>query len=795
MPQPQGPRSHIVFEKINIEKPRHKYAAPRRKPARDNVQYGAALDESVVVIQRDFVQVAQEQPPNFDPAFIFRLQVEPGQYIDEDEWRRSNLTVLSVEKDGVVVLFSPDQLAEFQRRIAEYGQAVGEGRKLPSYNWLASITTTMSLWGPEDRRGRKLRQVDIAPLEHYSLDVELWHYGTRDECRDRMAQLREFVIQSGGRFLDNYIGSSLSLARVNVSGTILNQLLQVGLVKIVDRPPSPDLIVGQLQLLKTRLDDFRTPAAAPPDDAPHICIVDSGINRGHPMLGPAIGYTQSIPADAGDGLDQNGHGTMVAGIALYGDVKQCIDSLNFEPQLHLYSARVTNADNLFDDERLIVNQMQETIETFHQTYGCRVFNVSLGDPRLVYEGGKPSPWAYILDTLARDLDVVIVVSAGNLPVLALGGDEAHRTLTEYPAYLLNPEARIIEPATAANVLTVGALAHTNLSHLMTRYPNDPAIRCIADIDQPSPFTRSGPGVGNAIKPEVCDYGGNVTWDGRGNRTLSHDPETGIISLNFKHLDRLFATHVGTSFSTPRVTHLAGLILKHYPNASANLIRALIANAARIPAGMDNIFQNEDDLLRVSGYGQPDPERALYSTDSYVTLIAEDEIPLDGLHLYEIPIPEEFQHAGGQRRITVSLAFDPPVRHTRQDYLGLKLKFRLLRGLTTERIIEWYAERPANANPDAIPGRHNCIMSPSPQRREGGTLQKAVFKATLNQVFTSYEGDRFHLLITSQSGWATPTDFPQQCYALAVTLEHLTDIELYNVLQQRVILRERVRVRP
>ena len=267
--------------------------------------------------------------------------------------------------------------------------------------------------------------------------------------------------------------------------------------------------------LNTPINNFRGPVPRPPDDAPSVCILDSGINRGHPMLGPAIGDTIAVPTSIGDGIDEHGHGTMVAGIALYGDVRKCIDRLDFNPQLFLLSARVTNQDNRFDDDRLITTQIRDAIETFYRSYRCRVYNISLGDDELVYRGGRPSPWAQVLDDLARELDVVIVVSAGNLRLARITGAEADAVRTEYPGYLLNADSRIIEPATAANVLTVGALAHTINAYAANQNPNDPAIRCIAAVDGPSPFTRCGPGVNGAIKPELCEYGGNLVWDGRG----------------------------------------------------------------------------------------------------------------------------------------------------------------------------------------------------------------------------------------------------------------------------------------
>ncbi len=40
-------------------------------------------------------------------------------------------------------------------------------------------------------------------------------------------------------------------------------------------------------------------------------------------------------------------------------------------------------------------------------------------------------------------------------------------------------------------------------------------------------------------------------------------------------------------------------------------------------------------------------------------MAEDEIKNDSIHLYEIPIPDEFRVTNGKRTITICLAFNPP----------------------------------------------------------------------------------------------------------------------------------------
>lgn len=787
-------RSHLRFIKTNIERPRYK---PRggggERPFRENIEYGQALLEKVLVIQESYVESIDITPPEFNPEFIFRLKVDGN--ISEDEFRRSGITLLSEEPEQVVVLFSEDQLAKFKGRINSYKQEMPDDKN-PPYHWISSVTEEMSLWNRDDRLGKKLSLIEIDPNIEYKVDVELWSFGDQEENDERFEQLKKFINHSNGEILDSYVRSSINISRIRLDGKSLERLLGVGIVQSVDLPPQPHFSI--LKLINRTLDEFPNPVPSPPENAPGICVIDSGVNRGHPMLGPAIGDSKAFPNSFGDGLDRHGHGTMVSGIALYGDVEDCIKNLDFTPEVYLFVAQVTNDENKFDDDRLIINQMSDAITYFNREYGCRVFNISLGDPSLIYDGGKPSSWAYILDYLARELNLVIVVPTGNNnePIQTINDEDAvNRIRDEYPSYLLDENSRIIEPSTAANVITVGSVANSETIYRAEQYPNDPAIRPIAKIYQPSPFTRRGPGVNDAIKPEVCDYGGNLIWDGHLNQ-IRKDPGTGIVSTNNKHFEsgRLFGVDVGSSFAAPRVAHLAGLIIKNYPDFSSNQIRALIANSTVIPNSIKEIL-NEEDIINVCGYGIVDHDRALYSADNRVTLIAQDSIPIDRIHLYEIPIPDEMKETKGLRRISISLAYDPPVKHTRKDYLGIKMEFRLFRGLQTQSIINWFAERPDKFTPDKIPDRNKCSYKPSMTKISKGTMQKAIFEVHQNRSFTEYEGDNFQLMICCKKGWASEEEFPRQNYGLACTIEHVSEqCVLYQNIQQRIRTQERIRPR-
>lgn len=774
-------RDHLRIRRTEIERPRHKSKGYNVRPSRDNIEHGENLGKKVDIIIKSFEETVESQPPEFNPAFIFKIKVEGGS-ISEEGWRISNLTVLSEEPDGAIVLFSPDQLAELRNRIGIYSKPIADDKKNPHQAWIASLTEEMELWGKENRIGRKLRDAEIDPNAEYYLDVELWVYGTDEDNRQRFVALEQFLGNHGGRVTDRYHGNNLLLARVRVSGEILDQMLEIGEIREIDLPPEPAMEMPEYY--RSQIDDFPTPITQPTPDSPGVCVIDSGLATGHPVLANAVGDARAFPFTLGTEIDQNGHGTMVSGLALYGDVYACIKGLNFTPQMFLYSARVTNAQNRFDDESLIITQMEQAIRYFQESYGCRVFNISLADPDLVYADGKPSPWASALDNLAQRYDVVIVVSAGNIPVITYQGQDAETIRANYPAYLLEDASRILEPSTAVNVLTVGSLCQSDSSFHAGRHPGD-LIEPVGEVNMPSPFTRCGPGVNKAVKPDVVEYGGNSAWYSSQRRFFQNDPGLDVVSTNWEYQNRLFAAMSGTSFSAPRVAHLAALILQKYPDISANLVRALIANSAGIPSIAQDRFISDEDIRRLYGYGLPDINKALYSTDSRVLLMADDEIANDGIHVYEIPIPDAFRSTRGERMITICLAFDPPVRHTRKDYIGVDLEFRLLRGRTIEQIFEWYSDQRVDGI-EPIPDRYVCTLQPSIQNRGGGTLHKAEFRIRQNGALENYQGEHFHLLVQSKKGWVDNDLYPTQRYAATVSLEHLgVQLDIYTFLRDRI----------
>lgn len=293
--------------------------------------------------------------------------------------------------------------------------------------------------------------------------------------------------------------------------------------------------------------------------------------------------------------------------------------------------------------------------------------------------------------------MLFVVSVGNFSDIF-----CHNTVQNfsdrYPEYLLENETIIIDPAPAANVLTIGAISRHEATDNAQKRINDISGIPIAKSGQPSPFTRHGPSNQGMIKPDLIAIGGNVAVN-RGNRAT--DRRLGVLTCKYNFTENtIFNEMSGTSFSAPYIAHLAGRLLNNYPNASANLLRALLVNHANVPQiikenfNKNNVDNNKDDknkqsevsYLDVAGYGLIDESELFKSTDNVVGLLAEEQIENDKSQFYELPIPDDF--IKGKRRIReirVTLAYYSEVRTTRKDYIASRISFRVVTGNSLQEI--------------------------------------------------------------------------------------------------------------
>lgn len=776
---------HLILPRAEVDMDRRKRPgfgrqAPRN-PAEQSTRISKAVDEALATH-------AELRLTIVDPALIVRVRTT--HFVSEDEWTKAGLQVLGHDENDSVVLFSSDaDLKDFRARLSAYAEGTPEGQKHPHYSSLIAAIEEFGGLTPNDRIGGALRAEGYETVESFSettqfaLDVELWEIGSQDERVTQAEVLSRQVSERGGEVTDRYIGLSFTALRVAANGSVVRWLLTLPTLREIDLPPEIDAEVGPL--LDAGIRDLGT-VEAPDNDAPLVGVLDSGVNDAHPLLASVVIERSSSPASLGLS-DGYGHGTKVSGIVAYGNVRDCIERGSFKAAIRICSGKVVNDAGAFDDRRLVPSQMNEIIRALHAR-GCRIFNLSIGDRKARYAGGKVGMWTAILDELARELDILIIVAAGNYEHDPVNG-EGEDHLTGYPRYLLTPQSRLLEPGVGANLLTVGAIAHA--AAVATRGPGDVSVRPIADVGEPAPFTRCGPGIHESLKPDLCDDGGNMLYDGLV-QGLSRRAESEVVTTHPRYLERLFTTAFGTSYATPLVSHKAGLVFRVFPDASANLVRALLANSACPPeAAVRRLSGFGPTAVRnLCGYGIANATQASTSDTNRVILFADDVIGMDRFFVYEVPIPDEFATTKGKRAIRVTLAFDPPTRHTRASYLGVEMSFRLVRGKTLGEVIDHYRKRNKaedGAHPE-LEGRFDCTFDAGPNARECGTLQSATFEMSRNPA-PEY-GDTYFLVVRCERKWL-PDEFAKQRFAAVVELSHTEDIRLYERIRQRISVRVRV----
>lgn len=769
---------HLQLIRLPETLPRRKTGFPGPTPQRGG-GYGHRVKGEVEAAVD--AQIRNRPPQFVDPSLILRVRME-GMLL-EDEWEALGLTLLASDDDKNIVLFSSaGDLAALNQRLDAFDGPIPEGQRGRRYEGFVSRIESVSTLVPPDRLGLRLREAgfteatDLQDDQVYVVDIELWDIGVRVARERKAAEIEAFIIAQLGDVYDVYIGPSITLLRAAASGRALRPLLSVPEIAYIDLPPVPDLEAAEL----VRMDLQAAPAILPADaNAPVIGVLDSGLND-HPFLAGSIVGQLAFPAALG-AADVWGHGTRVASVAAFGDLRALAPGQPLQPAGRLVSAKVVQDNGSFYERRTLPSQMREAITRLRAEYGCRIFVISLGDLRARNEPGRVGPWAATLDELVRELDVLIFVSAGNRCPRA--GAAVEQGITDYPGYLLEPANRLCEPAGAANIITVGALAHG--TGLGARHALDAHVRSITNALEPSPFSRSGPGAGGIRKPDFVDIGGTLVFDAPSASLQGAPmfPEAGIITLNHEFLRQLLTSGNGTSYAAPMLANKAAYLLRRFPWATSNLIRALLAGAAALPEPSASALRefDEDAKARICGNGLVDTLRAAYSDDHRVVLFAQERLGINEFAVYRVPIPAEFQ-TNGRRTIRVSLAFDPPVRRTRAEYVGTKMNFRLLRGCEVEDVFEHFrARNEEEGDPPDIPNRFKCGLEPGPNRRDGNTLQAAA--KSFDRDTTAY-GDEYYLVVRCIGGWAEEQEVGQN-FAVTVELEHQPATQLYARLRQRI----------
>ena len=712
--------------------------------------------------------------------------------------------VLSVAENrkGYWVVFSDDDtLSQFKSKLETYGSKEG-----PKYDFFNAIDSFQDI--PRWKKiGKGLKEKPLGETAEF-IDIELWRMTDPQKNERFINELKQaYSDLSQFRITDTLMSKTFVLLRVKLSAAVFDEIIELKEISRADRPSVP-----QLNLFEYTRPDISSIEFHEPDESAHgVLIIDSGIISNHPMLERCIGGEENFQEEEPQIQDTVGHGTAVAGCAAYGDIESCLETNNFTPSNWIFSAKVMYAERneitgtvsaIYDPAKLIEHQLKDAVESFlsNVEYHIRVVNISLGNSNEVWHKNynRQLPLAALIDELAFEFpNVIFIVSVGNHDPTGIYGT-IEEIISNYPVFLTDSaDFKIINPATSSLALTVGSIAG-KVRIERERYGAEQIKTSVASEDQPSPFTRTGFGINGMIKPELVEYGGNlILYDNYGR--IVEDRGGKIALLNNRTTEDIIQYDYGTSFSAPKVAHLVGKIVNHFPQGSGNFIKNMLLIGSDYPfEPSKNFYQTADKKsaekahLAICGYGLSSFERAINSFSNRVVLWDEGQIGLNQMKVYSLHLPDIFFSEQGRKKIIVVLTFNPETRLTRGDsYLGNRMEFHLFHSINPQALIEKYGVITEQAEQIGVPEdlkKFEIDFFPGGNTRKAGCHQKA-WKEYRRQP-KSIPAPPISLALLNFNKWITDENRMQD-YCISVAFEHEKEIALYNKIRTNIQTRIRV----
>ncbi len=646
--------------------------------------------------------------------------------------------------------------------------------------------------------------------ESYSTAVERWkiRYQEWQMAKDELAMQRQTAFENFIRPYNGVFVGAVSQysefddgfgCKIRISGIGLKNLaLRFAFVFNIEEHDPLYSFQGTTELERF----LEVEVISPNSNFPKICIIDSGIQEGHRLLAPAIDSTSSISyvpndTDTFDKVLGGGHGTRVAGAVLF---PSGIDSTvaSIQAPFWIQNARILDHENNLSSQLNEVDLMRTIVDRFKPT---KIFNLSVSNGRPETHVHMPI-WSATIDKIIWENDVLFFIAAGNISANSnnSGIPGVLNYINQginYPDFLKDAKSQITNPAFSCFSITVGSICDSE-------FENE-TFKCLAEKNYPSSFSRSGPGLWGMIKPDVVEYGGDFVIDKatRNNVIIHEQASPNLIRSTRDNGPAVGNDVVGTSFTTPKVTHIAATLQNLYPDESCLLYRALIIQSAKIPS----IATNIPEFIYHYGYGVPDLENATTNSKERVTLYNSGTVNPKNSNIYLIKIPKELSRPGYDFdvliEITLSYKAEPRItRRKTNSYVSAWLDWETSRKgesqkLFSQRILESKVDEDTNTEESqddktnegadktktesfkwtiASKGKDGELKG---IKRQDSTVQKDWCIEKSNQL-----PEEFLVAVKGHKGWEKDLD-KEVPYSIVVSFELLDaelDIDIYNLIR-------------
>lgn len=637
-------RPHIEIPPESIRHSKKKTRQPPRRTGikKDPKEFGKTLiqqlEESVKYCSRPEKIIPDE-------GTLFIIRTEGAISFEEDVLERFGLRFsLQIDEYSAVVTVASQFLDKFREALSRYM----ETSVMHSYIDKIESISLIKLNRVSPELSDWISSSDLS----LGVEIEMLPNLGEEFYTSLVRKLETFLKTQGVEALESRIRDKSASIRANLRPQTAKMIVQ-GADSVWQTRQVPRIVIGKPQSLKVT--EQPTPKA-PDYNARSICVLDTGVDLKQPFLKGVVLDALDLTPDNSP-QDVHGHGTFVAGLAAYGVLE---NRANPEATARIISAKVLGVNP--PRYPYLETLLEEAARRFHEH--AKIFSLSI-----MYEQccqiSRPSDLAYTIDRLSHDYNVLFVICTGNIR------DDLQSLVSSvpYPTYMGDDSCIIYGGAEACMAVTVGGVAHKD------------SDRSIAKKGEPSPFTRRGE-LNERGKPDVVSWAGNLEQMPGSGTIKGNNVQLGITSLGLSP-DTL-AYDIGTSYSAPIVANVFARLSKECPHADCNLLKALVVHFAQWPD--EHYRLNASDGLKKALYGKGVPEfdRSAFSTSSCATYIVEDSIGYDEIASVPIYVPKVMRDIYGEKRLRVTLVYDPPVDRGVQGYSLLDLDFQLFKQFNIQR---------------------------------------------------------------------------------------------------------------
>lgn len=520
-----------------------------------------------------------------------------------------------------------------------------------------------------------------------SAEWEVWTRRSLDEAFTRSLAQLDLETRGGvTSFVDtevrNVVATPRQLRRLIAASAAVVELRGASAFEAGDGEPTTRNRSASIDDLAERI----RPAGP---DAPLVTLLDTGVNRAHPLLADSLPASRCHTASSDwDRFDADGHGTKMAGIALFGDLREVMeDDRRFNARIGLESVVVSSPGSA---TRLPARDALARAVNLVEALPRRRIYCLAATARGEAEDGRPTSTSSKLDQLAfgdGTTTRLICAAVGNVPTDPLSPYE----VSQYAQ--LNEDHGVQSPAQALNALSVGA-ATLKCSASTLVAPN-------GDLS-PTSRTAQAWEVAHPHKPDIVMEGGNHIVDPSGTTSRPHGPDW-VLTTSRDVARRPLTVTGETSAATAAAARLAALVAARYPEMRAETIRGLLVHSAvwtdamleRHAKLLENDVNEQEAwarLLGCYGWGIPDEERLFWSAENALTLVVEDTlrpyqltdsgVTLREMKYFRLPWPDGALSALGntevEMRATLSYFVAPDPTNASRDrldrYPSHRLKF-------------------------------------------------------------------------------------------------------------------------